>query len=152
MPVRPQGLEERGPVSVSSELAALCEQALLCSRWREKYVWSLGPGPHDDPRRDVRVSRPSCAQSRPRTLARGGGAVVCLRAASLGAGCLRGALGDGGVGGGSWIQGLLSSRRGSFAPGGASRGHVIPRGGMQGGFGGQNRGSRPSDARFSRRY
>ncbi|EPY86322.1 scaffold attachment factor B-like protein [Camelus ferus] len=43
-------------------------------------------------------------------------------------------------------------RRGSFAPGGASRGHVIPRGGMQGGFGGQNRGSRPNDARFTRRY
>ncbi|XP_008835169.1 scaffold attachment factor B1 isoform X2 [Nannospalax galili] len=44
------------------------------------------------------------------------------------------------------------SGRGSFAPGGASRGHVIPRGGMQGGFGGQSRGSRPSDARFTRRY
>lgn len=47
---------------------------------------------------------------------------------------------------------LLLLRRGSFAPGGASRGHVIPRGGMQGGFGGQSRGSRPSDARFTRRY
>uniref|UniRef100_A0A8C9PP26 Scaffold attachment factor B n=1 Tax=Spermophilus dauricus TaxID=99837 RepID=A0A8C9PP26_SPEDA len=47
---------------------------------------------------------------------------------------------------------LLLPRRGSFAPGGASRGHVIPRGGMQGGFGGQSRGSRPSDARFTRRY
>lgn len=46
----------------------------------------------------------------------------------------------------------LVPRRGSFAPGGASRGHVIPRGGMQGGFGGQSRGSRPSDARFTRRY
>ncbi|KAF6307103.1 scaffold attachment factor B [Rhinolophus ferrumequinum] len=44
------------------------------------------------------------------------------------------------------------SGRGSFAPGGASRGHVIPHGGMQGGFGGQNRGSRPNDARFTRRY
>ncbi|XP_004689375.1 PREDICTED: scaffold attachment factor B1 isoform X1 [Condylura cristata] len=44
------------------------------------------------------------------------------------------------------------SGRGSFAPGGASRGHVIPRGRMQGGFGGQNRGSRPNDARFTRRY
>ncbi|XP_036740316.2 scaffold attachment factor B1 isoform X1 [Manis pentadactyla] len=44
------------------------------------------------------------------------------------------------------------SGRGSFAPGGASRGHVIPRGGLQGGFGGQTRGSRPSNARFSRRY
>ncbi|XP_023572580.1 scaffold attachment factor B1 isoform X1 [Octodon degus] len=44
------------------------------------------------------------------------------------------------------------SGRGSFAPGGASRGHVIPRGGMQGGFRGQSRGSRPSDARFTRRY
>lgn len=44
------------------------------------------------------------------------------------------------------------SGRGSFAPGGASRGHVIPRGGMQAGFGGQSRGSRPSDARFTRRY
>ncbi|XP_077835498.1 scaffold attachment factor B1 isoform X35 [Macaca mulatta] len=43
-------------------------------------------------------------------------------------------------------------RRGSFAPGGASRGHPIPHGGMQGGFGGQSRGSRPSDARFTRRY
>uniref|UniRef100_A0A8I3WZW4 Scaffold attachment factor B n=1 Tax=Callithrix jacchus TaxID=9483 RepID=A0A8I3WZW4_CALJA len=42
--------------------------------------------------------------------------------------------------------------RGSFAPGGASRGHPIPHGGMQGGFGGQSRGSRPSDARFTRRY
>uniref|UniRef100_K7D9D3 Scaffold attachment factor B n=1 Tax=Pan troglodytes TaxID=9598 RepID=K7D9D3_PANTR len=44
------------------------------------------------------------------------------------------------------------SGRGSFAPGGASRGHPIPHGGMQGGFGGQSRGSRPSDARFTRRY
>ncbi|KAM8765835.1 scaffold attachment factor B1 isoform 4-T4 [Rhynchonycteris naso] len=44
------------------------------------------------------------------------------------------------------------SGRGNFTPGGASRGHVIPRGGMQGGFGGQNRGSRPNDARFTRRY
>ncbi|XP_069864290.1 scaffold attachment factor B1 isoform X1 [Dipodomys merriami] len=44
------------------------------------------------------------------------------------------------------------SERGGFAPGRASRGHVIPRGGMQGGFGGQSRGSRPSDARFTRRY
>lgn len=46
----------------------------------------------------------------------------------------------------------VGRRRGSFAPGGASRGHVIPRGGMQGGFGGQNRGSRPNDTRFTRRY
>uniref|UniRef100_A0A8B9WE87 Scaffold attachment factor B1 n=1 Tax=Bos mutus grunniens TaxID=30521 RepID=A0A8B9WE87_BOSMU len=37
----------------------------------------------------------------------------------------------------------LCSRRGSFAPGGASRGHVIPRGGF---------GSRPTDAHFTRRY
>ncbi|XP_021574048.1 scaffold attachment factor B1, partial [Carlito syrichta] len=37
---------------------------------------------------------------------------------------------------------------GSFAPGGASRGHPIP----HGGFGGQSRGSRPSDERFTRRY
>ncbi|XP_012501581.1 PREDICTED: scaffold attachment factor B1 [Propithecus coquereli] len=44
------------------------------------------------------------------------------------------------------------SGRGSFAPGGASRGHPIPRGRMQGGFGGQSGGSRPSDARFTRRY
>ncbi|KAM5238829.1 scaffold attachment factor B1-like isoform 5-T5 [Ctenodactylus gundi] len=44
------------------------------------------------------------------------------------------------------------SGHGSFAPGGASRGHVIPRRGMQGGFGGQSGGSRPSDARFTRRY
>ncbi|XP_054982184.1 scaffold attachment factor B1 isoform X2 [Sorex araneus] len=44
------------------------------------------------------------------------------------------------------------SGRGSFAPGGASRGHVMPRGGMQGGFGGQSRSSRPNDARFTRRY
>uniref|UniRef100_A0A8C6EGV4 Scaffold attachment factor B n=1 Tax=Moschus moschiferus TaxID=68415 RepID=A0A8C6EGV4_MOSMO len=35
------------------------------------------------------------------------------------------------------------SGRGSFAPGGASRGHVIPRGGF---------GSRPTDAHFTRRY
>ncbi|ELW62854.1 Scaffold attachment factor B1 [Tupaia chinensis] len=48
-------------------------------------------------------------------------------------------------------QGGMSGR-GSVAPGGASRGHVIPHGGMQGGFGGQSRGSRPSDARFTRRY
>ncbi|XP_015419780.1 PREDICTED: LOW QUALITY PROTEIN: scaffold attachment factor B1 [Myotis davidii] len=44
------------------------------------------------------------------------------------------------------------SGRGSFTPAGASRGHVIPRGGMQGGFAGQSRGSRPNDARFTRRY
>uniref|UniRef100_A0A2K5HNN4 Scaffold attachment factor B n=1 Tax=Colobus angolensis palliatus TaxID=336983 RepID=A0A2K5HNN4_COLAP len=44
------------------------------------------------------------------------------------------------------------SGRGSFAPGGASGGHPIPHGGMQGGFGGQSRGSRPSDARFTRPY
>ncbi|XP_003421705.2 scaffold attachment factor B1 isoform X1 [Loxodonta africana] len=44
------------------------------------------------------------------------------------------------------------SGRGSFAPGGASRGHVMPRGGMQGGFGGQTRGNRPNEARFTRRY
>ncbi|XP_049644006.1 scaffold attachment factor B1 isoform X2 [Suncus etruscus] len=43
------------------------------------------------------------------------------------------------------------SGRGSFAPS-ASRGHVMPRGGMQGGFSGQKRGSRPNDARFTRRY
>ncbi|XP_066200917.1 scaffold attachment factor B1 isoform X4 [Saccopteryx leptura] len=44
------------------------------------------------------------------------------------------------------------SGRSNFTPRGASRGHVIPRGAMQGGFGGQNRGSRPNDARFTRRY
>ncbi|XP_006896433.1 PREDICTED: scaffold attachment factor B1 isoform X1 [Elephantulus edwardii] len=44
------------------------------------------------------------------------------------------------------------SGRGSFAPSGASRGHVMPRGGMQGGFGGQARGNRPNEARFTRRY
>ncbi|XP_012663824.1 scaffold attachment factor B1 isoform X4 [Otolemur garnettii] len=48
-------------------------------------------------------------------------------------------------------QGGMSGR-GSFAPGGASRGHPIPRGRMRGGFGGQSRGSRPSDSRFTRRY
>lgn len=65
---------------------------------------------------------------------------------------LSGPLGWGGPWGHSITSPHISSRRGSFAPGGASRGHVIPRGGMQGGFGGQNRGSRPSDARFTRRY
>ncbi|KAM6218311.1 scaffold attachment factor B1 isoform 1-T1 [Rhynchocyon petersi] len=44
------------------------------------------------------------------------------------------------------------SGRGSFAPSGASRGHVMPRGGMQGGFGGQTRGNRPNEGRFTRRY
>ncbi|XP_036315400.1 scaffold attachment factor B1 isoform X2 [Pipistrellus kuhlii] len=44
------------------------------------------------------------------------------------------------------------SGRGSFAPGGASRGHVILRGGMQGGFAGQNRGSQPNEAHFTRHY
>ncbi|XP_006868967.1 PREDICTED: scaffold attachment factor B1 isoform X2 [Chrysochloris asiatica] len=44
------------------------------------------------------------------------------------------------------------SGRGGFAPSGASRGHVMPRGGMQGGFGGQTRGNRPNEARFTRRY
>uniref|UniRef100_A0A8I5XWF1 Scaffold attachment factor B n=1 Tax=Rattus norvegicus TaxID=10116 RepID=A0A8I5XWF1_RAT len=41
------------------------------------------------------------------------------------------------------------SGRGSFAPGGASRGHVIPRGGMQAGFGGQ-KGSQTSIGQRSR--
>ncbi|XP_074164729.1 scaffold attachment factor B1-like isoform X8 [Sminthopsis crassicaudata] len=44
------------------------------------------------------------------------------------------------------------SGRGSFA-GGNSRGHVMQGGGMQGGeFGEQDRGNRPNDTRFTRRY
>ncbi|XP_027706969.1 scaffold attachment factor B1-like isoform X1 [Vombatus ursinus] len=44
------------------------------------------------------------------------------------------------------------SGRGSFA-GRNSRGHVMQRGGMQGGeFGEQDRGNRPNDTRFTRRY